>query len=35
MLKIKGDHLAVCVPLMLLGNGSVNTFPRQRIHTQQ
>jgi hypothetical protein len=26
--------LCVCVPLSLLGNGSVNTLPRQRIHTQ-
>jgi hypothetical protein len=32
------DDLAVCVsvyPPSLLGRGSVNTFPRQRIHTQK
>jgi hypothetical protein len=24
--------VSICIPLTLLGNGSVNTFPRQRIH---
>jgi hypothetical protein len=39
--KIRGgswDHLAVCVrasPLPFLSHNSKNTFPRQRIHTQQ
>jgi hypothetical protein len=27
--------LSVCLPLTLLGNSSVNAFPRQRIHMQQ
>jgi hypothetical protein len=25
-------YVCICIPLSLLGNGSVNTFPRQRIY---
>jgi hypothetical protein len=27
---IKGESVGLCIPLSLLGNGLVNTFPRQR-----
>jgi hypothetical protein len=28
--RIEGDTVGLCILLSLLGNGSVNTFPRQR-----
>jgi hypothetical protein len=28
--RIKGESVCLCIPLPYLGNGSVNTFPRQR-----
>jgi hypothetical protein len=35
VLSKKSMLVSVCILLSLLGNGSVKTFPRQRIHTQQ
>jgi hypothetical protein len=30
-----GLCVCMCIPLSLLGNGSVKTLPQQRIHTEQ